>query len=70
MVAKKDRARDLDEYGFPPMEGVEMSDAEDLALFWGTDWRQKIDQALADVEAGRVTRFGSTEELLAFLRQR
>lgn len=72
MVARNDQPQDaeLDEYGFPQLKGVETRDSEELAFYWGPDWRQKIDEAIADVEAGRVTRFGSTKEFLTFLRQR
>ena len=35
------------------------------AEFWGPNWREKLDAALADVDAGRTTFHASTEEFLA-----
>jgi len=42
---------------------------EDPAKFWGPDWKAKLDEALADVEAGRVTRAESEEEFFAALKR-
>jgi hypothetical protein len=40
---------------------------EDPALFWGPDWKEKLDEALADAETGRGETFYSDEEFLAAL---
>jgi hypothetical protein len=71
MVAKRQRHQrpipELDEYGMPPMKGVDTSASEDPAVFWGPNWKAELDESLADVEAGRVRRFSSDEEFLSYL---
>ena len=42
---------------------------EDPALFWGPDWREKLQESEDDIKAGRVRRFCSDEEFLAALEE-
>ena len=42
----------------------------EMEAFWGPDWRQKLDEARADVAAGRTTLYALTEEFLASLESR
>ena len=69
MVAKRQRDDGQDEpmSALPEaLRNVEVTD-EDPALFWGTDWQEKLDEALKSVEAGDGELFYSAEEFFAAL---
>jgi AbrB family looped-hinge helix DNA binding protein len=40
---------------------------EEMAAFWGPNWRDELDRSRADVEAGRSTLYDSDEAFLAAL---
>jgi hypothetical protein len=71
MVARRRRDSSDDDplADFQPTVRAFPRDDEDPALFWGPDWKEKLDEALADVEAGRITRFESEEEFFAALER-
>jgi hypothetical protein len=50
------------------LDALPVSD-EAPALFWGPDWKEKLQESLDDVAAGRVERFYSDEEFLAALER-
>jgi len=50
------------------LAAVPVSD-EDPALFWGPDWRTKLQEAQESAAAGRVERYDSDEEFLASLEE-
>ena len=43
---------------------------EEMAAFWGPDWQERLDEAEADIAAGRSTIYYSDEEFLAALGAR
>jgi hypothetical protein len=71
MVAKRSRRRTFAteaEAAKAAFAAVPVSD-EDPAVFWGPDWKEKLEEARADVDAGRVTRFESADAMLDFFEK-
>ena len=50
----------------PALANLEESD-EDPALFWGPDWKEHLEEALAEAAKGRGDTFYSEEEFLKAL---
>ena len=61
-LPSEDVARELP----PALRNIPESE-EDPALFWGPDWKERLDEALADAEAGRGETFYSDKEFFAAL---
>lgn len=69
MVARRKRRREpeLDEHGFPIMKGVDMSMSEDPAIFWGPNWEQELEEAIAEAKQGGRKIYYTLEEFFAAL---
>jgi hypothetical protein len=72
MVARRPRKIKAKQTGWvdiSEMEGVDLSESEDPAVFWGANWKAEMEKALAQVEAGQTTRFDNFEAFIAHLEQ-
>jgi hypothetical protein len=75
MVARRQRQQrqiKLTESGIPDlasMPGVDTSCSEDPAMFWGPNWKEDLEKALAQADAGEGTFFDSTGAFRTFLNQ-
>ena len=69
MVARRSRRRTFAteaEAAKAAFAAVPVSD-EDPADFWGPDWKEKLEEARADVDAGRGDYFDNLDDFLAAL---
>ena len=41
---------------------------EEMAAFWGPNWKEDLEESRIRSESGQNPQFGSTEEFLAYLR--
>jgi hypothetical protein len=70
MVARRHKQRpDVSAYEAvaAALAKVETVSEEEMAAFWGPDWKERERRIDEDIAAGRVERFYSDEEFLASL---